>query len=243
MSNGRFLWNELVTKDVDGGASFYGELLGWSRSDVEMGNGMTYTLLDNGVFQEAGINTHMEAPSHWLPYVSTDDVDETLAAVEAQGGKVLHRNDGDGMEVAVFVDNQGAIGAIVKADERPILERRPAPGEFCWYSLAVGDAEKARDFYTNVFGWSYDEMDMGGGTKAKTFFWNGAPVADIQTEQPGPAHWGSCICVDDVTAALEQAKNLGGQALAGPFPVGEMGILAVVQDPTGAVVSLWEAKQ
>ncbi len=241
MSNGRFLWNELVTTDVDGGATFYGELFGWRRNDITMGNGMGYTLLDNGQFQEAGINAHMQAPAHWLPYLSTEDVDATLAKIEAHGGKVLHRGNGDQMEIAVFADDQGAVAALVKGEERPVLDRRPEPGEFCWYSLSTTDLDKAKAFYTAVFGWDAQDMDMGGGTTASTFFWNGQPVADIQTGQPGPNHWGSCICVDAIDSALEKAVGLGAETLAGPFPIGEMGTLAVVKDPTGAVVSLWGA--
>ena len=44
--HGSFVWNELATSDVEGAKSFFGELLGWSFRDVDMGQG-TYTIVQN----------------------------------------------------------------------------------------------------------------------------------------------------------------------------------------------------
>jgi predicted enzyme related to lactoylglutathione lyase len=121
------------------------------------------------------------------------------------------------------------------------------PGTFSYAELATTDAEGARAFYTSLFGWEVDDIPMEpGGTYH--MFRKGAHVAGAmhqmdarQREQGIPPHWGSYVTVADVDASAARAEELGGTVLAGPFDVMDAGRMAVVQDPTGAVFSLWQA--
>jgi predicted enzyme related to lactoylglutathione lyase len=58
-----------------------------------------------------------------------------------------------------------------------------------------------------------------------------------------PPHWNLYISVENADAAAETAADLGGKVLMGAFDVMELGRMAVIQDPTGAVFCMWQAKE
>ena len=35
------------------------------------------------------------------------------------------------------------------------------PGTFCWVELATSDGEAAKSFYTQLFGWTFEDHPMG----------------------------------------------------------------------------------
>jgi uncharacterized protein len=117
-------------------------------------------------------------------------------------------------------------------------------GEFCWNELMTGDTSKAASFYTSLFGWQANEMDMGDATY--TMFKSGdadiAGMLKIPQGQEGtiPPHWMSYIAVDDVDATLAQAQELGASVAVPVTPVGDFGRFAVVADPTGAHIAFWQ---
>ena len=113
--HGSFVWNELATSDVEGAKSFFGELLGWSFRDVDMGQG-TYTIVQNAGSDAAGMMSldNIEAPGvlpHWMSYIAVDDVDARTGKVAALGGKVMREpfdipNVG---RMSVIADPSGAV--------------------------------------------------------------------------------------------------------------------------------------
>ncbi len=113
--HGAFSWNELMTNDVAGAKAFYGELLGWTLSDMESSGG-SYTMAKAGDTEVAGIMaTPPEAegmPPSWGAYVTVDDVDAMPARVEALGGKVLLPPQ-DIPEVGRFMVMQDPQGAVL----------------------------------------------------------------------------------------------------------------------------------
>ena len=93
--HGTFCWNELMTRDTGAAGKFYSQLLGWKPVDSGM-PGMTYTMFKvDGVEQSAGGMMAMPAevpkqvPSHWMAYITVDDIDATSAKVKELGGQVL----------------------------------------------------------------------------------------------------------------------------------------------------------
>ncbi len=118
------------------------------------------------------------------------------------------------------------------------------PGSFCWIELATNDAAAARDFYTRVFGWAVNEIPMGEMGSYYIFQKNGRDAAALYQYQEGEArpNWLSYIAVRDVDAAAEQAKSLGGTVSRGPFDVFESGRMAVITDPQGAQLAVWQAR-
>ncbi|MDY7108102.1 MAG: VOC family protein [Planctomycetota bacterium] len=90
---GTFCWNELMTPDAGAAKRFYGELLGWTSEDMDMGEMGTYTLFRKGDQHVGGMMPMVGdcwegVPPHWMSYVAVDDVDASTKKAEQLGGKV-----------------------------------------------------------------------------------------------------------------------------------------------------------
>jgi len=120
---------------------------------------------------------------------------------------------------------------------------------FCWIELATSDQAAAKKFYTSLFGWSTDDSPMGPGAFYTMFRQQGKEVGGGYTLMPDqvkmnvPPNWLVYVAVADADASAAKAKSLGGNVLAGPMDVMELGRMAVIADPTGAVFAVWQAKQ
>lgn len=123
------------------------------------------------------------------------------------------------------------------------------PGRFCWFELATCDQAAAKKFYADLFGWMANDFPMGPGSFYTMFQLRGRDVGAAytlmpeQAKQGAPPHWGTYVSVASVDEAVAKAKSLGGMVLAGPMDVFEQGRMAVLRDPTGAVIGVWQAKQ
>jgi predicted enzyme related to lactoylglutathione lyase len=121
-----------------------------------------------------------------------------------------------------------------------------AAGTFCWADLGTTDAAAAREFYTGLLGWeALDVPAQDDGGVYVMFQLEGRDVAALyemgeeERERLAP-HWSSYVSVEDVDAVAERARELGAMVLAEPFDVMDSGRMAVVRDPTGALVHLWQ---
>ena len=117
-----------------------------------------------------------------------------------------------------------------------------------WVDLATSDQPAAKDFYAGLFGWTYDDMEMGDGAVYSMAQLQGRDVAAIAPLQADmvaagvPPHWQMYIATPDVDAATAKVADAGGTVMAGPFDVFEAGRMSVIADPLGAVFQLWQAK-
>ncbi len=121
-----------------------------------------------------------------------------------------------------------------------------APGTFCWADLGTPDAVAATRFYTTLFGWTAEARPTESDAFYTMLHADGRSVAALyQQEAPpnGPPHWLSYICVASVSDAAGRARGLGGAVLMEPFDVLDVGRMAMVRDPAGAVVALWEPRR
>ena len=86
-----FVHVELATTDVDKAKSFYQSLFDWKLNDMEMGGGMTYTMIDVGEGTGGGMMKHPMpgAPSAWLAYVNVDDIAAATTKAKVLGATVL----------------------------------------------------------------------------------------------------------------------------------------------------------
>ena len=123
------------------------------------------------------------------------------------------------------------------------------PGAFCWVELCTTDQNAAKDFYSSLFEWNANDMPMGPNDFYTIFRLQGRDAAAAYTLRPDqrsrgvPPHWMLYVAVDNADAAANRAVELGGQVLAPAFDVMDAGRMAVVQDPTGAVFCVWQAKR
>lgn len=116
------------------------------------------------------------------------------------------------------------------------------PGTFSWAELSTTDPDAANRFYGELFGWDYDDQPIPGDggfyTMARV---GGKDVAALFRGQEGmPTFWGSYVTVESADSAAARASDLGATLMAEPFDVMDAGRMAAIQDPTGAVFSVWQ---
>ena len=124
----------------------------------------------------------------------------------------------------------------------------PKHGDFCWSEFAVTDVAKCRAFYENVFGWKCEPSQATGGEMEYLEFSSSgddqkdAALYAMSAEMFGgeipPAHVAQYVSVDNVDEAVEKAKNLAGSLIFGPYDIPKVGRMAIINDPTGASISL-----
>ena len=122
------------------------------------------------------------------------------------------------------------------------------PGSFCWADLATTDGEGAKKFYTTILGLDSVDMPMGDMGSYVMLQKDGKTVCalyqippEMKEAMPHP-HWRTYICVEDADGSTQKAIELGGNVLMGTIDVFDAGRMAMIQDPTGAVVGLWQPK-
>ena len=132
----------------------------------------------------------------------------------------------------------------VRMQEQPEFK----PSTFCWVELVTSDSDAAKSFYSQLFGWEYEDNPMGPDMVYTMIKLNGKDVGGLykmsgdMTAQGIPPHWLSYISVTNADETCEKMKAAGATIINGPFDVSTVGRMAVVKDPTGAVFAIWQAK-
>jgi predicted enzyme related to lactoylglutathione lyase len=253
-TRGHFVWYELATSDPAAAQRFYSALTGWGTQAFEGSGDTPYTMWTNGEKPVGGLwqlqseLASQGVPPHWLPYISTDDVDETVTEVTDLGGKVIvPPTDIPNMgRFSVLADPQGAFFAIFKGgDDQPEPVFNPQLGDASWHELTTTDHVAAFDFYHKLFGWEkQSEMDMGGGNmylmygrSADSPMLGGMWTWD-KPEHAMPPNWMTYFKVADADSTAERIKELGGQILNGPMEVPGGDRVAQAIDPQGAAFGI-----
>ena len=123
------------------------------------------------------------------------------------------------------------------------------PGTFCWPELSTTDQKGAVTFYRALFGWEVNDQPAGPNDVYSMFEIGGKPVGAGSSLRPEerqhgvPSHWNVYVSVANADEAARRAGELGGKILAPPFDVMDVGRMAVLQDPGGAVFCVWQPKQ
>ena len=251
-AKGTPIWYEYLAADIGPAQDFYTGLLGWTAADSGV-PGMDYRIASapDGV-NIAGLMQQPEGMTGdpvWLVYFATDDVDATAASAASLGGKVLMPpmsipNVG---RMAMLADPQGHPFYVMRGEsEEPsqafVSCRGSNLAHGVWNELTAQDQDSALDFYGALLGLRHEgSMPMGplgdykfihlAGTGS-----NGEPVtigASMNSFPGSSAGWQVYFAADDVDAALDRLKNLGGSVVQGPdqIPGGDFAVVA--QDPAG----------
>lgn len=125
------------------------------------------------------------------------------------------------------------------------MSNQPKPGEFCWTELATPNVQSAKDFYSKVFGWQFTDHDMGEMTytmiKRDGQEFGGMWGIPKDKENHIPPHWMSYILVENLDDSLKKASSQGATIVKPVTNAGDMGRFAIITDPTGAHVALWQS--
>lgn len=245
-------WVDLATPDIEAAARFYGEVFGWDvperPNSAEMGG--YRRAIKNGK-DVAGMMPLMQEgqPPAWTTYVSVADADATAAAVKDAGGSVM-AGPMDVMDLgrmAVFTDPEGAFFGIWQPGTFSGAELVNEPGTVGWNELSTRDPEGAKAFYSAVFGWEPNDLDMEGGGTYTEWLVEGRQVGgmlDMRGRMPDeiPPHWGVYFGTEDTDATVEKVKAGGGEVLFGPMDI-EPGRFATVRDPFGAFFNVMQPNE
>jgi uncharacterized protein len=246
---GTFSWAELATTDPDAAKAFYRGLFGWQAEDLPVPEGGSYSMqrLDGkdvaAIAPQPPAQRDAGAPPAWQSYVTVESADAAAQRAAELGGTV-HAPPFDVMDagrMAVIQDPQGAFFMVWEPRDNIGAGLVNVPGGLCWNELAAADLDVASAFYAKLFGWRTEPFE-GGPMRYRTIKLGDATNGGMRDRQPQePPYWMVYFAVEDIDAALEKVKELGGSAIAGPYEMA-MGKIAVVQDPQGAVFSLYSGR-
>jgi uncharacterized protein len=116
-------------------------------------------------------------------------------------------------------------------------------GRFVWYELMTTDMESAKAFYANVVGWRARDASTPGPAYSLLTVGD-SPVAGVmnlpsEARRTGlPPHWIGYVAVDDVDAAVDRTRQLGGSVRVPPADVPGISRFSVVADPQMATLAL-----
>lgn len=123
-----------------------------------------------------------------------------------------------------------------------------APGTFSWTDLAAHDVQAAEHFYTELFGWTarHDRFGPADDDVYVMLQKDGRDAAALYRMDPAqqsqgiPSAWLNYVTVESAAQAAAKARELGGTVLADAFEVMEFGRMALLGDPMGAMLAVWE---
>jgi predicted enzyme related to lactoylglutathione lyase len=244
---GKFVWADLVTDDVAAARNFYGRLFGWTFRDAG-----GYLIAANeerplcGMFKRARPTDRPEAKPRWFGYISVKDVEKARHSVTNAGGRVVappQKLPKRG-EQAIFADPEGALFGVVRSSSGDPPDFMADPGDWIWVQLLSRDASKAAAFYRAVAGYEVRENSTGPGAGDYVLTSEGYARATVRTIPRGhekvQPNWLPFVRVKNLGESLVLAKQLGGDVRLAPKPELFNGQVAVIADPTGAVIGLME---
>lgn len=123
------------------------------------------------------------------------------------------------------------------------------PGEFCWVELATLDPQASKEFYNKIFGWEAVDNPVGEGMVYTSLRLDGKPVGALyqmnkeMAKRQIPPHWMSYVSVENVDDTLETVIENGGMVAMDPIDIFDEGRMALLMDPEGASLGLWQPKR
>jgi predicted enzyme related to lactoylglutathione lyase len=235
-------WVDLSTPDIQASARFYSELLGWETEDTGEQTGH-YTLARRSGRQVAAVSPAQDpsAGACWNTYMKVDDAAEVSARVTAAGGTVQF-GPMDVMtlgRMAVCTDPTGAQFSLWQPGDHTGAELVNEEGALAWNELATSDLDRAKQFYSDVLGWTwgggpdYAEGQVGGRTIC------GAMPRPADLPAGVPDHWLVYFATSDADAGASRAQELGATLLHEPTDIPGIGRFAVLSDPQGGAFALF----
>jgi predicted enzyme related to lactoylglutathione lyase len=257
-------WIDTSQPDPQAALAFYGGLFGWEFEDVmpDGADGVYCIARLHGGDVAAVASAPAGAPPQalWNTYIWVDSADDIASrAREAGGGVLMEPYDVlDAGRMAVLSDPEGAVFCVWQAKNHRGAKVVNEHGALVFNGLATRDADAAKAFYGQVFGW--ERLALGAG-----LMWTLPGYGDhLEERSPGlreqmaqmdapegfidvvaavtpiadgdggtPAHWSVTFAIDDVEAIAAKARELGGEVVSGPLDA-PWTRMAVIKDPQGA---------
>jgi predicted enzyme related to lactoylglutathione lyase len=254
-------WVDTWQSDPEPTVAFYRGVFGWDAENTRpAGSDDAYFICRLRGRDVAAVGSPIPegAPRNpvWTTYVWVDSADEAAASAAAAGGAVVVEpfDSPDRGRMAVVADPSGAVFVAWKPGEHKGAQLVNEPGAWSMSILNTRDADSARRFYGELFGWKTESFDTGGA-EIELFrlrgFMGGEPqqpvprdviAVMIEMDSHGlpkemPPNWSVDFWVADADAATGRAEELGGTVIAPPSDTPAFR-QAVIADPGGAAMSI-----
>ena len=247
---GRFVWYDLMTRDVDAATRFYTTVVGWG-TQVWSAGAQPYTMWTVNQTPIGGVMAMPPEvrgmPPHWIGYISVPCVDETVRLATSLGAseRVPAADIPTVGRFAVLADPQGATFALfTPAGQPPAPEPETGVGFISWHELITTDRESAFAFYQQLFGWrETSSFDMGSAGTYQTFGRGDVPIGAMYNGSG--ERWPSWLLyarVPDINVAAERVRAEGGVLRTGPMEVPGGDRIVVLDDPQGGRFALFQLK-
>ena len=244
-AHGEWIWFELLSTDPDAAQAFYGDVVGWTAKSSGAPD-MDYRLLSAPDGEVAGLMQQPEGTgekSVWLGYVGVDDVDASVAAIEAAGGTThMPATTMPGVgRMAMLTDPQGTAFYVMRGESDETSQAFKQPGEgslghTVWCELSAPDPDAALAFYRTAFGWGQEgAMPMGELGDYRFLQAGEIGFGALMGVVPGGAPgWQFYFHVPDIDAAAERVSAGGGTIVQEPIEIPGGDYSLVARDPQGA---------
>jgi predicted enzyme related to lactoylglutathione lyase len=116
---------------------------------------------------------------------------------------------------------------------------------FVHIELMTTDTDKSKSFFGKLFDWNLEDMPMPAGAYTMIRV-GGAGTGGGIMHNPmtgAPSSWVPYVEVDDVKAFIDKATSLGGKLMKEVTEIPNMGSFAIINDPTGAMLGLWQHRK
>ncbi len=246
---GKVVWHDLMTEDLDAARRFYGGVFGWTFDNFSARPGRgRYAIARLGNVYVAGLvpvtsRADGKKISRWLPYVSVDNVDRAVARATEAGAQVAADAQEVGFgRVAAIIDPEGAVIGLArsKVGDPDDETTRPRVGRIVWTELLTNRTpEETAKFYRALAQFDVETIERRGG-QYTLLTMQGEKRAGIlknPSSEWQPA-WLTYFGVDDPVAASARVETYGGKVLLPASADIREGSMAVVADPTGAILVL-----
>ncbi|WP_131103513.1 VOC family protein [Ornithinimicrobium sufpigmenti] len=238
-------WADLSVSDIERSKAFYARVLGWEYEggDAEFGGYVNATVGGRPV---AGLAPPMEGqeetPHAWMVYLAVEDSAVTQERIATAGGSTIlpPMQGGAFGTMSVYADPTGAAFGTWEPAAHTGFGVRDEPGSVSWTEAMVGDFERGREFYTSVFGWTYQDLSSeemkyaifttSGGEDAQA-----GGIGEVEAEEQ--PYWSVVFQVESTDAAAQRVTEAGGAVTVEPFDF-EYGRLAVCTGPDGELFAV-----
>ena len=245
---GKFIWYDLMSTDVAAVKEFYGQLFGW-----EFDNGgdvnTAYTVIKHdgksigGIFALDRSKSKAEH-SQWISFLSVENMESAVKYIQTNKGKIYTDpfDLPDRGRVAVAIDPQGALLALVQSSSGDTKDEEPVYDEWLWTELWTNNVDASLSFYKGMIGYE-NKVFM---TQAETKYYvlrnedeARAGVVKIMLEGVTP-NWMPYIAVEDPSKIVSRVEELGGKIILDQEGIAGS-TAAIIADPSGAVftVHIW----
>lgn len=254
---GKFVWYDLMTTAPDEAVAFYTAIADswgtteWEAPAEDMPPYTMWTVDEKPFGGSMPLPAEAiagGAPTHWLPYIGTPDVDATVKKAEGLGASVFvpPTEIPTVGRFAILADPHGAVfAAFAPAEDEPDQPEPNTPGAISWHELLSGDPEGDFDFYAALFGWEKTQAHDMEPVGVYQMFGRGETtyggIFKKPEEMPLSA-WLLYITVADIEASVGKVKASGGQVLGGPMAVPTGDLVAQCKDPQGGAFALHQVK-